>query len=118
MQEGNSFSLGSDARFLVDELNTRGAAPLECRVEVVDRKADVMNPGTTLRHKAGNRRRGVVGLQQLDEGLSRAEPHDARSVGIIEFHLSQTHYIAEKGKSVAEGLQGDPNVRNSGATRT
>lgn len=110
MQEGDSFSLGSDARCLVDELNTSGTAAVECRVQVVHRKANVMNPRSALRHEARDRRRGIVGLQQLDEGLPGAEPHDARSVGIVEFHLSQTQNIAEKGKGVAEGLQGDPHV--------
>ena len=110
MQEGDSFSFGPDARFLVDELNTRGAALVERRVKVVDRKADVMNPRSPLRHEAGYRRRGVVGLQQLDKGLSRAEAHDARAVGIIESHLSQTQDIAEKGNGVSECLQSDPNV--------
>ena len=110
MQEGDSFSLGSDARRLVDDLNARGAAAVECRVQVVHRKADVMNPRSALLHEARDRRRGVVRLQQLDEGLPRAEPHDARSIGIIESHLSQTQNIAEKGEGVAEGLQSDPNV--------
>ena len=110
MEEGNSFSLRSDARFLVDELNTCGAAPLECRVQVVDGKADVMDSGSALRHEAGDWRRGIVCLQQLDQGLSSAEPHNAGTVGIIEFHFAQTQNIAEKGKGVAEALQSDPNV--------
>lgn len=110
MQKGDSFSLGSDARFLVDELNTRGAAAVECRVQVVHRKADVMNPRSALRYEARDWGCGIVRLQQLDERLPGAESHDARSVGIIEFHLSQTQNIAEKGKGVAEGLQSDPNV--------
>lgn len=110
MQEGDSFSLGSDARCLIDELNTRGAAAVECRVQVVHRKANVMNPRSALRHEARDRRRGIVGLQQLDEGLPRAEPHDAGAVGVIESYLSQTQNIAEKGKGIAEGLQSDPNV--------
>ena len=110
MEECDSFPLDSDARFLVDEPNTRGAALLECRVQVVDRKADVMNCRSALRHEARNRRRGIVGLQQLDECLSRGEPYDMRSVGIIEAHLSQTQDIAEKGTGVAKGLQSDPNM--------
>lgn len=110
MQEGDSFSLGSDARFLVDELNASSAAPVECRLEVVDGKADVMDSGSALRHESRDRGGGIVGLQQLDEGLSRTEPNDARAVGIIELHLPQPQDIAEKGKGVAEGRQGDPNV--------
>lgn len=110
MQEGDSFSLCSDARCLVDELNAGGAAAVQRRVQVVHRKANVMNPRSALRHEARDRRRGVVGLQQLDEGLTRAEPYDARSIGIVESHLSKTQNIAEKGEAVSEGLQSDPNV--------
>lgn len=110
MQEGDSFSLGSDARCLIDEPNARGAAAVERRVQVVHRKADVMNPRSALLHEARDRRCWVVGLQQLDEGFAGAESHNARSVGIIESHLAQTQNIAEKGEGVAEGLQSDPNV--------
>ena len=110
MQECDSFSLRSNPRFLVDKLNSRGAAAVESRVEIVHRKANVMNPRSALRHEARDRRRGIVGLQQLDEGLPGVEPHDARSIGIIEFHLSQTENITKKGKGVAEGLKSDPNV--------
>ena len=43
MQEGDSFSLGADARRLVDEPNAVRAAALERAVEIVDGETDVMN---------------------------------------------------------------------------
>lgn len=54
MQKRDPLSLCSDPRLLVDELYTGSAAALEHRVQVVDRKADVMDPGPSLRHEASD----------------------------------------------------------------
>ena len=63
MQECNPLSLRADARLFVDELNPCRPAALEHRVQVVDRKADVMNSWTALGHEARDRRPRIIGFQ-------------------------------------------------------
>lgn len=117
MQERNSFSLRADPRPFIDELNAGRATPIERRVEVIDRKADVMDARTTLRHEARDRRPGIVRLQQLNKGLARAKAHYPRAIGIGQADLIQTQHIAKKGKALGDRLDRDPNVGNAGATR-
>ena len=70
MQERNPLSLCSNARLFVDELNAGCAAALECGVEVIDGKADVVDSRTALRHEARDRRGWIIRLQGFpDDGL-------------------------------------------------
>ena len=117
MKERNSFPLRANARAFVDELNSRRATALQRRVEVVNRKADVVDSRTALRHEAPDRRAGIIRLEQLDEGLARSEPDYFRAIGIVEADLFQTQYIAKKGKTLGDRLNGDSDVRNAGAAR-
>jgi len=55
VEKRDPFSLGPDTGFLVDELDPRLPAALQHRVEIVDRKADVMDAGSALRHEARDR---------------------------------------------------------------
>ena len=77
MQECDSFSLRSNPRFLVDKLNSRGAAAVESRVEIVHRKANVMNPRSALLEKL---REPVVALRrdQLEGGLAASDGKERR----------------------------------------
>lgn len=45
MQESDGFAFGTDAGLFVDEPYTRGAAAIERRRKVIDRKAHVVDPG-------------------------------------------------------------------------
>ena len=117
MQERNSFSLRADPRPFIDELNAGRATPIERRVEVIDRKADVMDARTTLRHEARDRRGGIVRLQELYQRLARVEPHYPGAIGIVEAHLPQTQYIAKEGKTFGDGPYRDPDVGNARAAR-
>jgi len=117
VQERDSFSLGANARFFINELDACRATPLEHRVEVVDRKADVVDSRTPFRQVAPDRRRGVVGLQQLHQWLTGAKADYPRAVRIVELHFLETQHIPKERERLRERLYRDPNMRNTGATR-
>jgi len=116
VQKRDSLSLRSDSRLLVDELYAGRPAALQHCVEVVDSKADVMDTGPALCHEACNGRGGIVGLQQLYQGLPRGEPDYARPIRIFESGLGQTQDVPEERNAPCEGLDCDPDVGYSGAT--
>ena len=117
MQEGYPLSLRADARLFVDELNAGGATALQHRVQVVDRKANVMDSGPALRHESRDRRPRIVRLKKLDQSLAGAEARYPGAIGIVEANLAQAQHIAKKGKTLGERLYRDPNVGHSNATR-
>ena len=117
MQKGNSFSLRPTAWLVVDHLEPRGATTLEGCVEVVDRKADVVDSRTPLSDKPGNGRLGVVRCEQLDQGFPGTEACDARAIRIVERNLGQAEDIAKKRHAGGQGLNGDADVRYAGPTR-
>ncbi len=117
MQKRDSFSLRSDARRLVDNLHTRGSAACEHGVKVVDGKADVMDSRPAPGQEARNRRVGIVGLKQLNEGLTGAEAHYVRPIGVVERNFGQPQNVPEKRKAPGEGLDCDSNVGYARATR-
>jgi hypothetical protein len=55
VEKRDTFSFGAHAWRFVDEANSRTAAPLECVVEVVHGKADMMNTRPTLGDELANR---------------------------------------------------------------
>jgi len=63
VEECDPFSLRSDARLIVNELNAGLATAIERRVEVVDRKADMVDSGTPFPHEPRDRRIWVVCLK-------------------------------------------------------
>jgi len=117
VQKRDTFSLCPNARRLVDDLHARGSAASQHVVQVVDRKADVMDSGPALRDEARDRGVRVVCLQELDEGLSGAETGYARAIGVVQGDLGQTQYVPEEGEALIEGLDRDSNVGYARATR-
>ena len=118
MQKRDSLSFRANPRLLIYELNAGAAAALQHRVEIVNRKADVMNAGSPLGEEAGNRRGGVFRLEKLYQRLAGAKAGDAGSVRIVQDNLRQTQYIPKKRNAICEGFDGDANVGYTGATRT
>ena len=89
MQEGDALPLGPDAWGLIDQSETGGATALEGAVEVVDVKAEVMDPRTTLGKELPDGGVCDGGFEELDERIARREPDDARPIGVIERHLGE-----------------------------
>ncbi len=87
MQKRDALSFRADPRLLIYELNAGPAAALQHRVEIVNRKADVMNAGSPLGEEAGNRRGGIFGLEKLHQRLTGAEADDVGSVRIGQHNL-------------------------------
>ena len=87
MQKRDALSLRANARLLIYELNAGAAAALQHRVEIVNRKADVVNAGSPLGEEAGNRRGWVFRLEKLHQRLTGAEADDAGSVRILQRNL-------------------------------
>jgi hypothetical protein len=117
VQKYDPLSLGPDARLLINELNASGSASLDRCVEIVDRKADVMDTGAAFRQEARDRRGRIISLQQLHERLSGTETNYARPVSVIERDFAQPQYVPEKWKTLGEGLDRDSNVGYACATR-
>jgi len=84
VQERDPLPLGADSRFLVDELKTRLPTALEGRVEVIDRKANVVDSGPAAVDEATDRGVLVLGLEELDNRLTGGEPDDARTIGVVQ----------------------------------
>ena len=110
MEERDTFPFRTEARCLVDEADTRGAAAIEGTVEVVDGEADVMDAWATFGDELADRRVGMFGLEQLDEGITGREAGDPGTIGIVERHLGKAEEIAVEGKYLVECAHGDPDV--------
>ena len=63
MEKGDSLSLRPYARRVVDQPDTFGPAAGEGVIQIVNRKADVMNAWTATVDEPGDRRIGGVGLE-------------------------------------------------------
>jgi len=110
VEKRNSFSLSTDARHVVDQLKTGLTAALENGIQVVHRKADVVNPGTALLHEPPDRRVRLDGFQQLDQRFSRCKSRDLCPIRIIQLDLGQAKNIPEKRHALAERPDRDANV--------
>ena len=117
MQKCDPLSLRSDPRILVYELHPRRPAPRQHRVEVVDREADVMNPGAPFGDEARNWGIGVIGFQKLHQRLPRAESDYVRAVGVVQGDLRQPQHIPEERQAFGEGLNRDSDVGYARSTR-
>ena len=117
MQKRDPFPLRADARLLVDELHPRRPATRQRCIQVVDGEADVMDAGTPPGDKARDGGIGVVGLQQLHQGLPRAEAGYAGAVGVIQRNFGQSQHIPEKRQALGEGFDRDSDVGYARSTR-
>jgi hypothetical protein len=95
VEEGDAFSLRANPRLLVDELDSGTPATFQRVVEVVDRKADVMDARAALRHESPDGRIGLVRLEKLYQRLAGTEARDVRPVGIVEGDLCQSQHVTE-----------------------
>ena len=71
MQKGNAFPFRAHARHFIDQPYPGVAAALESRIQVVYRKADMVDSWATPVNVLRDGRTGSGGLQKLHERLSR-----------------------------------------------
>ena len=110
MEERDTFPFRAKARSFVDQANAGSAAAVEGTVEVVDGEADVMEARATFGDELADRRVGMFGLEQLDEGVTGREAGDPGTIGVVERDLGETEEIAVEGKDLVECAHGDPDV--------
>lgn len=96
VQKGDAFPLGANARLLVDQTNTAIAASGQRSVQIVHRKADVMDAGTAAFEESADRRVGRVGLQKLYQGVAGLEAADPGAIAVSQLGLGHSEDIAIK----------------------
>lgn len=116
MQERNPLSLRSHPGLLIYESNARGPAAVECRLQVVHRKTDVVDAGSTTFHETSDWRIRPFRFQQLHQRLACLKPGNARTVGIVQLHLFHREHVAVEGENLLEVADGYSNVRDAGAS--
>jgi|SRR5688572_23381896 len=102
MQERDAFLLRTDPRGLVDETDTGRPASLERGIQVLDRKAQVVDPGASFLDEPRNRRVGYLGFEELDERLTGREAGDAGAVGVVERDLRHLEDVAVERQDLIE----------------
>jgi hypothetical protein len=115
MEKRYTFPLRADAGRLVDEPDTRGPAPVQRAVEVVDGEANVVDAWPSLRDKLPDRGVAALGLEQLDERLAGGESHDPRSIRILQRRLGHPEDIAVEGHQLREPSDGNADVCDAGS---
>ena len=113
MEERNTFPLGTEPGRLVDEANAGGTAARERTVEIVDGEADVMDSGAAFGDELADGSVRPLGLEQLDEGVTRSESGDPRAVGVVEGDVGEIEQIAVEGKDLVERTHGDADVSDA-----
>jgi hypothetical protein len=104
VQERDPLSFGTDAGHFIYELNAGSSASLQRRIEIVNRKADVVDTRSALRQKSRDRRRRVVCLEQFHQRLASTETDDVRPIGVFESDLPQPQYIPKKRETRRQRL--------------
>ena len=117
MKESNPLSFSAEPGNLIDELDARETATLQHRIEIVHRKADVMNSGPPSREEFSNRRIGTIRLQQLDKAFPRRDGCYPRAIRILDLDLRHSEDIAEKGELRIDRRECDSNMGDPGAFR-
>jgi hypothetical protein len=75
-----------------------------------------MDSGAAFGDELADRRVGMFGLEQLDEGITGREAGDPGTIGIVERDLGKAEEIAVEGKDLVECAHGDPDVGDARGT--
>ena len=116
MQERDTFPLGTEPGRFVDQSDTGLSATRERTVEIVDREADVMDARATFGDELADGCVRMLGLEQLDEGVTGREAGDARTIGVVERDVWETEQIAVEWENLVERAHGDSDVGNARCT--
>src|SRR5687767_4089386 len=107
MQESDAFAFRAETGNVIDQSDTCTTTAFQCTVQVIDGEADVVNAGTAFGDELRNGRIGGVGLEELDERVTRGESGDAGAIGIIELNLCETEQVAVERNDAVELIDGD-----------
>ena len=116
MEKGDSLSLRSNARSVIDQAHPFVPAAGEGVVQIFNGKANVMDTGPASREKFRDRRIGRAWLEQLHDLWSGGKASDASTIGILERMLVEAEQITIERKHLVDRAHGDSNVRDARST--
>lgn len=112
MNEGDALSFGTDAGSVVHQLDPRFAASGEGAVQVVNGKADMMEPRPPLSEKFPYRG-GLIGrFEEFHQGAGGVKAANPRAIRVGEGNLDKTQYPLEKRGRITNGAHGNSDVRD------
>ena len=114
MDKGDPLAFSPEAGNLIDKLHTCRTTAIQHRIEIVDRKANVMDSRTSPREEFPDWSIVAFRLEQLDETLARGHSRDARAVRIGELDWRHSEHIAEKRQLTIDRRESNPYVSDSG----
>jgi hypothetical protein len=94
MEEGDPLAFRTRARLLVNQPDSRLTTARQRRVQVVHRKADVVNARAALFQEPANGGVGFIWFEKLNQGVARDEPADPRPVAVSQLGLGHSQDIA------------------------
>jgi hypothetical protein len=94
VKERNPLSLRAQPRLLVDEAHAGLTATLQGAIQVIHRKADVVNARAPLFEELSDRRVGFICFEKLDQGLPGMESANAGPVAVGQLSLRHSEDIA------------------------
>ncbi len=116
MEKGDSLSVRSDARSVIDQAHPLLPATGEGVVQIFNGKANVMDARAASREKFRDRRIGRERLEQLHELWSGGKASDASTIGILERMIVEADQITIERKHLVDRVYGDSNVRDARST--
>lgn len=116
MEKRDALSFGSQARCFIDKAESGVAAALQSAVEVVHRKADMVNAGTALGDVLADRRIFGLRFEQFHQRFSGGQPRNGGTVGVVQRNLGHAKDIAVKRKQFVEGAYGNADMGNARTT--
>lgn len=117
MEEGDALPLRAEPGRVVDESDAVLPAAVECGIEIVDRKAEMVHAGSASGDELADWRVVSGWGEKLDERVTGGEPGYAGPVGVVQRHDRQAEDVTEKGKTLVEGAHGDADMGDARAAR-
>ena len=115
MNESDSLAFGAHTRGFVNQPCPRIPAALQSRVQIVHRKADVMNRRATAGDESADWRVRLCRLQQLDNRSSRIQSRYPRAVGVPQIDGREPQDFPVERENLGDGAHGNPDMGNSRA---
>ncbi len=113
MNKGDAFSFCPETRHLIDQPQPSSTAFLQSRIQVINRKADVMDSGAPLRDEFPDRRVVAIRLEKLNQRIACDHRGYVRPVGISNLRLLEPEDIGEQRHARRERLYRDSNMSDA-----
>jgi hypothetical protein len=102
VKEGNPFTFRSETRPFVDETDSSGSATFERGVEIVYRKADMMDAWAAFGDELRHWRLWGLGFEELDQGITGAQSGDSGPIVVAERDVVETEQVTVQRKNLVE----------------